>query len=90
MYQMSQESDLGLVRHPHSAQHKPAVDPPESFRPLTQSTHRKSLPTARIATATTAVIVFQAQEHQRREDHLRAREGFSVGAKGSLPFLSCQ
>lgn len=27
MYQMSQESDLGLVRHPHSAQHKPAVDP---------------------------------------------------------------
>ena len=27
MYQMSQESALGLVRHTPSAQHKPAVDP---------------------------------------------------------------
>lgn len=31
--------------------------------------HRKSLPAALIATASTAVIVFQAQEHHRREDH---------------------
>lgn len=37
-------------------------------------THRKSRPTALVATAATAVIVLQAQEHQRREEHLPARE----------------
>lgn len=55
------------------------------------TTHRKSLPAALIATASTAVIVFQAQEHHRWEDHLSAREVLRVsGVEGKPELLSGQ
>lgn len=43
-------------------------------------TYREALPAALVATAPTAVIVLQAQEHQRGEDHLPAREASQTGA----------
>lgn len=37
-------------------------------------THRESLPAALVTAAPAAVIVLQAQEHHRGEDHLPGRE----------------
>lgn len=50
-----------------------------SARPL-PVTYRKSLPTTLIATAPTAVIVLQVQEHVSRKEHLSAREAPQYGS----------
>lgn len=101
LYQLPPESCLGPVTHPHARRKEAgrpgavlvAAPPPSLPLPPRPPTHRKALPTALVATAPAAVIVLQAQEHQRREDHLPAKEapqsGSGLACVGGAPDPAC-